>query len=78
MQQDASELDRDRERRIAAITQREAAEKEADETARARTAEHGGRGNFVHGLNREAGNLDIGERMRRGKQGMGREGRDDD
>ncbi|KAI4203424.1 MAG: hypothetical protein LQ346_001773 [Caloplaca aetnensis] len=78
MQQDASELDRDRERRIAAITQRETAEKEADEAARARTAKYGGRGNFVHGLNRKAGDLDIGERMRRGKQGMGREGRDDD
>lgn len=77
MQQDASELDQDRERRIAAIAQREAAEKEADEAARARSAKYGGRGDFVHGLNRKAGDLGIGERMRRGKQGMGREGRDD-
>ncbi|KAL8930545.1 MAG: hypothetical protein Q9208_000729 [Pyrenodesmia sp. 3 TL-2023] len=78
MQQDASELDQDRERRIAAIAQREAAEKEADEAARARSAKYGGRGDFVHGLNRKAGDLGIGERMRRGKQGMGKEGRDDD
>ncbi|KAL8762558.1 MAG: hypothetical protein Q9184_001466 [Pyrenodesmia sp. 2 TL-2023] len=78
MQQDASELDQDRERRIAAIAQREYADKEADEAARARSAKYGGRGNFVHGLNRKAGDLGIGERMRRGKQGMGREGRDDD
>lgn len=78
MQQNASELDQDRERRIAAIAEREAAEREADEVARARSAKYSGRGDFVHGLNRKAGDLDIGERMRRGKQGIGREGRDED
>ncbi|KAI4288093.1 MAG: hypothetical protein L6R35_002637 [Caloplaca aegaea] len=77
MQQNASELDQDRERRIAAIAEKEAAEREADEAARARSAKNGGRGHFVNGLNCKAGELDIGERMRRGKQGMGREGRDE-
>ncbi|KAI4185586.1 MAG: hypothetical protein L6R41_004032 [Letrouitia leprolyta] len=78
MQQNASDLDQDREKRIAAIAEREEAERKADETARARSAKHGGRGDFVHGVNRKAGELDLGERMRRGRQGMGREGRDDD
>ncbi|KAL9581208.1 MAG: hypothetical protein Q9212_004034 [Teloschistes hypoglaucus] len=78
MQENASELERDRERRIAAIAEQENAEMQADEAARNRSAKHGGKGEFVHGLNRKAGDLDIGERMRRGRQGLGREGRDDD
>lgn len=78
MQQNASDLDQDREKRIAAITEQEDVERKADEAARARSARYGGRGDFVHGLNRKAGDLDIGERMRRGRQGMGREGRDDE
>ncbi|KAL8720965.1 MAG: hypothetical protein Q9225_002247 [Loekoesia sp. 1 TL-2023] len=78
MQQNASDLDQDRERRIAAIAEQEDVERKADEAARARSARYGGKGDFVHGLNRKAGDLDIGERMRRGRQGMGREGRDDE
>ena len=78
MQQNASDLDIDREKRIAAIAAHEEAEKEADEIARARSAKYGGRGDFVNGLHRKAGELDIGERMRRVRQGMGKEGRDDD
>ncbi|KAI4196880.1 MAG: hypothetical protein LQ350_006249 [Teloschistes chrysophthalmus] len=78
MQENASELERDRERRIAAIAEQENAEMQADEAARNRSTKYGGKGEFVHGLNRKAGDLDIGERMRRGRQGLGREGRDDD
>ncbi|KAL9592194.1 MAG: hypothetical protein Q9179_006958 [Wetmoreana sp. 5 TL-2023] len=78
MQENASDLERDRERRITAIAEQEKAERDADEAARIRSAKHGGKGDFVHGLNRKAGDMDIGERMRRGRQGMGREGRDDD
>ncbi|KAL9015004.1 MAG: hypothetical protein Q9173_000359 [Seirophora scorigena] len=54
MQQNASDLDLDREKRMAAIAENEAAEREADEAARARSAKYGGRGNFVNGLNRKA------------------------
>ncbi|KAL8657851.1 MAG: hypothetical protein Q9226_001512 [Calogaya cf. arnoldii] len=78
MQRNATELDQDREKRIAAIAEKENEERKADELARARSARYGGRGDFVSGLNRKAGELDIGERMRRGRQGLGREGRDDD
>ncbi|KAL8853434.1 MAG: hypothetical protein Q9221_001751 [Calogaya cf. arnoldii] len=78
MQRNATELDQDREKRIAAIAEKENEERKADELARARSARYGGRGDFVSGLNRKAGELDIGERMKRGRQGLGREGRDDD
>lgn len=67
MQQAASELDEDREKRLVAMNQREAADREADEAARARAAKHGSKGDFVNGLHRKAGDMDIGERMRRGR-----------
>jgi len=76
MQQAASELDQDREKRIAGIEQRERADRDADEAARARSAKYGGKGDFVHGLNRKAGELDLSERVRRGRGEMERE-RDD-
>lgn len=73
MQQAASELDQDRERRLAAIAARDKAAQEADDAARARNAKEGGRGDFVNSLNRKAGELDLGERVRRGRAGMERE-----
>ncbi|KAL8710227.1 MAG: hypothetical protein Q9220_005158 [cf. Caloplaca sp. 1 TL-2023] len=78
MQENAVELDQDRGRRFAEIAKQEELDRVADEVARVRSAKYGGRGDFVHGLNRKAGDLDIGERMRRGRQNLGREGRDDD
>ena len=76
MQQAASELDIDREKRIAAMAEREKRNREVDETARARSAKYGGAGDFVSGMNRKAGEMDLGERMRRGRGGYQRE-RDD-
>lgn len=73
MQQNATDLDQDRERRLAAIAARDQIEKESDSAARERNVKYGGRGDFVHGLNRRAGDLDLSERMRRGKVGMERE-----
>lgn len=72
MQQAASELDQDREKRIAGIESREKVEREAEEAARSKAAKYGGKGDFVNGLNRKAGALDIGERMRRGRGGLER------
>lgn len=77
MQSAASELDQDRARRIAAIEEREKAEREKEEVARARSSKYGGKGDFVTGLNRKAGEMSIGERMRRGTHGLERD-RDDD
>lgn len=72
MQSAASELDQDRAKRIAALEEREKAERETEEAARARSSKLGGKGDFVTGLNRKAGELSIGERMRRGKHGLER------
>ena len=76
MQSDATNLDLDRQKRLAAIAIRERLEKDAEEEARTRSARHGGKGDFVMGLNRKAGDLDLAERIRRSKQGMER-GQDD-
>ena len=77
MQSAASELDQDRARRITAIEEREKAERETEDAARARSSKYGGKGDFVTGLNRKAGEMSIGERMRRGTHGLERD-RDDD
>jgi hypothetical protein len=73
MQQAASELDQDRQERIVAIEAREMMEQAAEDAARSQSAKYGGKGNFVIGLHRKAGALDIGERMRRGRGGLDRD-----
>ncbi|KAI4162719.1 MAG: hypothetical protein LQ342_003606 [Letrouitia transgressa] len=78
MEQNASDLDQDRARRIAAIEVQEKADLHADEAARARSAKYGSKGEFMNSLNRKAGELGIGERIRRGRQGMEKYERDDD
>ncbi|KAI1204843.1 Pre-mRNA splicing factor-domain-containing protein [Annulohypoxylon truncatum] len=52
MQEAASELDQDREKRLAAIAEKERAEREADEKARERSGKYGDR-EFVNGLRRK-------------------------
>ena len=73
MQQAASKLDADREQRLNAIGIREKAEYERDDASRSRNARYGGRADFVNGLHRQAGNLDLADRVGRGKAGMERE-----
>ena len=74
MQQAASELHRDRESRLAAIAARDREDAELDDALRARKSKVGGRADFVNGLNqRVIGEMDLGERMGRGKSGMERE-----
>ena len=73
MQEAASELDQDRERRLTAIAAKEQALAEKDEANRLRNAQHGRRADFVNGLNRSAGDLDLANRIGRGKAGMERE-----
>lgn len=70
MQAAASTLDTDRQTRLAALARRELADREADEAARARSAKVGARGEFVDALNRRAGDLGLGERIRRGRGGL--------
>ena len=77
MQSAASELDEDRAKRITALDERDKAEREKEDAARAKSSKYGGKGDFVTGLHRKAGELSIGERMRRGKHGLERD-RDDE
>ncbi|KAI9164000.1 Pre-mRNA-splicing factor CWC25 [Paramyrothecium foliicola] len=65
MQSSATELDDDREKRLAALEERERAAREADDRARERQGDRG----FVNGLHRQAGKLDLGERMGRNRGG---------
>lgn len=67
MQADATDLDEARNRRLAALAERDRQEREQDDSARRNNAKWGGKGSFITGLNQHAGNLDLAERVRRGK-----------
>jgi uncharacterized protein (DUF3084 family) len=74
MQQAASELHQDRERRLASIAAKDQEDAERDDVLRARNSKVGGRADFVNGLNRRViGEMDLGERIGRGKSGMERD-----
>lgn len=73
MQQAASELDQDRDRRLAAIAARDMEEAERDAEMRARNAKYGGRADFMNRLNRRAGDMNLGDRLGRGKAGLEKE-----
>lgn len=64
MQEDASNLDQDREKRFAAIAEQEKAHEEADNVARAKSAKYGDgrKGDFINGLQRQAGERSIADR----------------
>ena len=72
MQADADDLDAVRSNRLAAIEERERVEREAEQRARDRSGRYGGRGDFVNGLNRRAGEMDLGERIKRNRNGLER------
>ncbi|GAB0135462.1 hypothetical protein EsDP_00003799 [Epichloe bromicola] len=69
MQSAASELDQEREKRLAALEEQERAARKADAKAREREGERG----FVNDLHKRAGKLDLGERMGRNRQGYQRD-----
>ncbi|KUL82947.1 hypothetical protein ZTR_10268 [Talaromyces verruculosus] len=73
MQQNANELDQVRASRLAAADAREKAEREADEAARARTSKDGGKGAFLSNINKRAGELDLSERLQRGRRNVEKE-----
>ncbi|KAH0424174.1 pre-mRNA-splicing factor cwc25 [Colletotrichum camelliae] len=72
MQAAASDLDTDRDRRLAALEAQEKAAREADDQAREKSSKYGDR-QFVNGLHRKAGNLGLAERIGRGRQGLQRD-----
>jgi Pre-mRNA splicing factor/N-terminal domain of CBF1 interacting co-repressor CIR len=65
MQQDASELDQQREKRLAEIDARDKSNIERDDAARARNARSGGRADFVNSFHKKAGDLSLGDRLGR-------------
>ena len=72
MQTAASELNQDRQKRIAAVAEKEKAAAQREEDSRMQTAKYGGRADFVNGLNRRAGDITLGDRIGRGKAAMER------
>lgn len=74
MQQDASELDAQRQRRLQELAEREQQAVETDEKARAKNARIGdGRADFVNGFHKRAGDLSLSERMGRQRYSSGRD-----
>ena len=73
MQQAATELDGNREKRLAALAEKDKFEAEKDDKARMESAKYGGRADFVNGLNRKAGSMDLGDRIGRQRGGMERQ-----
>ena len=69
MHENASSLDKERERRVAEIEDREKADHAKEEIVRAKS----GNDRFVSGLYRKVGEMDMGDRMRRGRAGYERE-----
>ena len=70
MQQDATELDQQREKRLADIEARDAESRTRDDASRAQNAKYGGRASFVNDFHRKAGDMNLSERM--GRQGASR------
>ncbi|KAE8440834.1 hypothetical protein EG329_006396 [Mollisiaceae sp. DMI_Dod_QoI] len=70
MQQDASKLDVDREKRLAALAEQEKATRELEDKARAKSSKYGDKGDFVNNLHRKAGEISLADRIGRGKQGL--------
>lgn len=67
MQANAEELDIDRQKRLADLADKERVKLEGEEEARRRSSRYGGRGDFMTSLNKKTFDMDLGERVRRGK-----------
>jgi hypothetical protein len=70
MQQDASKLDVDREKRLAALAEREKADREAEDLSRAKSSKYTATRHFMTGLHQKAGDMSLGDRIGRGRQGF--------
>jgi len=77
MQSNASSLDADRAKRLAQLAEKEKTDAAAEEEARMRNNKYGGRAQFLNQAHRQAGEMDLGERVGRSRQGLV-QGRDQD
>lgn len=72
MQNDATDLDRAREARLAALAEKEQLAREADDRARVTSQKYGGR-DFANRLHNSAGSGTLADRIGRGRQGLQRD-----
>lgn len=72
MQNDATDLDKAREARLAALAVKEQAAREADDRARVTANKYGGR-QFTNSLHNSAVNQSLADRIGRGRQGLQRD-----
>lgn len=68
MQSNADQMNVDRANRLTELSEKEKVELEKEEAARIHSSKYGGKGAFLSGVNKKAGDLDLGERVRRGRQ----------
>jgi len=72
MQQEASKLDIDREKRLAALAEQEKADREAEDRARAKSSKYTDKGAFISGVRQKADDKGLADRIGRGRQGYQR------
>jgi hypothetical protein len=72
MQEEASKLDIDREKRLAALAEREKADREAEDRARAKSSKYTDKGAFIGGVRQKADDKGLADRIGRGRQGFQR------
>jgi Pre-mRNA splicing factor/N-terminal domain of CBF1 interacting co-repressor CIR len=72
MQQEASRLDIDREKRLAALEEQERADREAENRARAKSSKYTDKGAFISGVRQKADDKGLADRIGRGRQGFQR------
>lgn len=77
MMGNAQNMNSERAKRVAELDAKDNAEAEAEMAARLKNNRQGAKAEFLNSATKNAGNLDLAERVRRGRQGMG-EGRDRD
>lgn len=73
MQQDATSLDQDREKRLAALAEQEKMDRDADERARTKSSKYSDRADFVSGMHMKVGSMGLADRIGRGRQGLQRD-----
>ncbi|KFY32362.1 hypothetical protein V493_00272 [Pseudogymnoascus sp. VKM F-4281 (FW-2241)] len=73
MQEDASALDQDREKRLAALAEQEKIDRDADEISRAKSSKYSDRADFVNGMHQKVGSMGLADRIGRARQGLQRD-----
>ncbi|KFY33935.1 hypothetical protein V494_07197 [Pseudogymnoascus sp. VKM F-4513 (FW-928)] len=73
MQKDATALDQDREKRLAALAEKERIDRDADESSRAKSSKYSDRADFVNGMHAQVGSMGLADRIGRGRQGLQRD-----